>query len=191
MILGSVLSACSSDESAAQPAADGARSASEDDGRVTEAPLPAVAPGTDTDFSFTLATTASKGKIWSLGTDVAGWPKRDIVESARIEGPFQLGARGASTSQGMESAFEVTAIANEEAYELTFPLPGRALVIDGSFARDSNRTLFTRRVRFTGAGGESRRSRTCTWLSRGAPESDNYASAPGGGTMNPCGRRSS
>ena len=137
MVLGSVLSACSSDESAAQPAADGARSASEDD------------------FSFTLATTASKGIIWSLWTDVAGPPKRDIVESARIEGPFPLGARGASTSQRMESAFEVTAIANEEAYELTFPLPGRALVIDGSFARDSNRTVFTRRVRFTGAGGEA------------------------------------
>ena len=60
-----------------------------------------------------------------------------------------------STSQGMESAFEVTAIADEEAYELTFPLPGRALVIDGSFARGfANRTVSTRRVRFTGAGGE-------------------------------------
>ena len=35
----------------------------------------------------------------------------------------------------MESAFEVTAIANEEAYELTFPLPGRAFVFDGPFAR--------------------------------------------------------
>ena len=35
MVLGSVLSACSSDESAAQPSADGPRSASEDDSDVS------------------------------------------------------------------------------------------------------------------------------------------------------------
>ena len=90
---------------------------------------------------------------WGGLTDVPGWSRWDTVEAPRIDGPFLLGARGATTSQGMEPAFEVTALVGQEAYELTFPLLGGALLLHRSFDADPSRTLFTHRVRFTGESG--------------------------------------
>lgn len=118
----------------------------------SSAALPAEAPGTNEDFAFELSTTAPRSAVWAVWTDVTGWPRWDVVESARIEGTMTLGSRGATSFNGQESAFEVTEWSEGERYVLTFPLPDGALVIERSLA-PGEATVFRHRVRFTGPGG--------------------------------------
>lgn len=114
--------------------------------------LPEVAPGSDTDFSFSLATSAAPARVWEVWTDVPNWPQWDILSAASIEGAFAVGAQGAVVNpDGSEAAFTVTALDDGIRYEITLPLPDAAIVIERALSTTVSQTTIRHRVRFTGA----------------------------------------
>jgi uncharacterized protein YndB with AHSA1/START domain len=113
--------------------------------------LPDVAPGSDTDFSFALSTSASPEQVWDVWTDVPNWPQWDIVAAASIEGSFVVGAQGLVVNpDGSEAAFTVTALDDGVRYEITLPLPDAAIVIERSSMTTGTLTTIRHRVQFTG-----------------------------------------
>lgn len=113
--------------------------------------LPAVAPGSDTDFSFALATSAPPDRVWDVWTDVPNWPQWDILTAASIDGPFVVGTPGAVVNpDGSEATFAVTALDDGVRYEITLPLPDAAIVIERSSTTDDDQTTIQHRVQFTG-----------------------------------------
>lgn len=114
--------------------------------------LPELAPGANSDFAFTLPTSAPASDIWAVWTDVEGWPRWDIVTAATIDGPFALGATGTVTNpDGSTAAFTVTALDDGRSYELTFPLPDAELTIERRLGAGTP-VSFTHRVRIVGPG---------------------------------------
>lgn len=113
--------------------------------------LPDEAPGSDTDFSFALTTSAPPEQVWEVWTDVPNWPQWDILTAASIEGPFVVGAQGLVVNpDGSEAAFTVTALDDGARYEITLPLPDASIVIERSSTTAGTRTTIRHRVQFTG-----------------------------------------
>lgn len=110
---------------------------------------PEKAPGSNRDFSFTVATE-NPDQVWELWTTPATWGQWDRgLKSAEMDGPMALGSVGRiEPLSGPSSSFTVVAFDPKQAYAFETPLPGAALRVERSFNAD--RTAFTHRVRFTG-----------------------------------------
>lgn len=111
--------------------------------------IPEIAPGTNRDFSYTVATSAPD-EVWRLWTTPATWAQWDKgLKSASMEGEMTLGSTGQIIPlSGPSSRFEVTAFDPRDSYAFVTPLPLARLTVTRSFNAD--RTAFTHRVRFDG-----------------------------------------
>lgn len=115
-----------------------------------------VADGTNTHFSHVSVARAQPEAVWRLWTEVDTWPRWDTeLESARLDGPFVVGAKGALKGKGApEASFEVVAFEPLVRNQISTALPlGGQLVIERTLERDGQTTRFTHDVRFRGFGG--------------------------------------
>jgi uncharacterized protein YndB with AHSA1/START domain len=119
------------------------------------APLRAqTVQGSGSDFRMTLATTATRERIYALWSDPAGWSRWDPqVKSVRLAGAVRVGARGKlQGTGGPESDFEITAAEPGVRFAYSVMAPLARIEFTRTFeAGDAVR--FTHRVRFAGAGG--------------------------------------
>lgn len=113
---------------------------------------PEVAPGTNQDFNFTIATNAPD-QVWRLWTTPSTWGSWDRgLQSASMEGEMGLGSIGQiQPLSGPASRFEVTLLDPQNSYAFVTKLPMAKLKVERSFNAD--RTAFTHRVTFSGPMG--------------------------------------
>ena len=90
-----------------------------------EAPDRALAAGTNAAFSHTLRTEAPPPAVWTVWTDVPGWPRWDTeLQAAALDGPFEIGARGRLTPlRGPEARFTITELDPGRSYTFETALP--------------------------------------------------------------------
>ncbi|MEL7466626.1 MAG: SRPBCC family protein [Pseudomonadota bacterium] len=108
-----------------------------------------LAPGTNRDFSFTVATSAPD-KVWRLWTTPSTWGNWDKgLKSASMAKEMALGPTGQTMPlSGPASQFEVTEFESQHSYSFLTRLPLAQLTVARSFNAD--RSEFTHRVRFSG-----------------------------------------
>lgn len=108
-----------------------------------------IAPGTNRDFSFTVATS-NPDAVWDLWTRPITWGRWDRgLKSASLEGTMALGSIGQIVPlSGPASQFKVVSFDPEKSYAFETGLPGSVLRVDRFFNAD--RTQFTHRVSFSG-----------------------------------------
>jgi uncharacterized protein YndB with AHSA1/START domain len=114
------------------------------------------AEGTKSAFHYSVETSARPETLWRLWTDVANWPAWDTeLESARLEGAFQAGARGALKGKGNpRSTFVIESVESERSYRFVTALPfGGRLLIERRLTPLTQGTRFRHDVRFEGFGG--------------------------------------
>lgn len=109
-----------------------------------------IAPGTNRDFSFTIATNAPDD-VWRLWTTPSTWGDWDKgLKAASMDGEMALGSTGQITPlSGPASQFEVTEFDPQKSYAFVTRLPMARLTVARSF--DAVRSEFTHRVRFSGS----------------------------------------
>ena len=115
-----------------------------------------IAEGTNTRFSHVAVAKAQPEAVWRLWTHVDTWPRWDTeLESARLDGAFLVGAKGALKGKGApEASFEVVAFEPLVRNQISTALPlGGRLVIERRLEQGTDGTRFTHEVRFTGFGG--------------------------------------
>lgn len=119
--------------------------------RPTETETSDLAPGTNRDFSFTVATSNPDG-VWDLWTTPSSWGEWDLgLSSASMDGAMALGSVGQIIPRsGPPSSFEVISFDPKQSYAFETRLPGAVLRVARSFNAD--RTAFTHRVTFSGIG---------------------------------------
>lgn len=103
-------------------------------------------------FSHSLATTATPAKIWSIWTDVEGWPTWDTeLSRAALDGDFAVHARGTlKPLRGPSSTFVITSPTPGQGYAFMTRLPLCRLTVQRTLDTDGAHTGFTHAVRFDG-----------------------------------------
>lgn len=117
-----------------------------------------VAEGSNRSFSHTLTTSAPADAVWSIWTDVPGWPSWDTeLEAASLDGPFGEGAQGhLIPAQGSSASFVIEEVEPGRAYTLATRLPAGWLRIQRTLTEsDDGRLAFTHTVTFSGLGGRA------------------------------------
>jgi uncharacterized protein YndB with AHSA1/START domain len=68
---------------------------------------------------------AEPDAVWKMWTDVARWPEWDVSkELARLDGPFEPGARGWAKQRGnLGGSFTITAVDARQRWVSECPLP--------------------------------------------------------------------
>lgn len=86
---------------------------------------------TNRSFSHEIVTTASPAVLWSAWTDVENWKRWDIgLQSAMLDGPFRLGAKGELISDdGNKAKFEIAELIPDSAYTFKTQIPFGYLVV--------------------------------------------------------------
>src|SRR6266481_1221508 len=76
-------------------------------------------------FEYEAVFEADPDAVWKVWTDVAGWPKWDVSkELARLDGPFEPGARGWAKQRGnLGGSFTITAVDAGRGWVSECPLP--------------------------------------------------------------------
>lgn len=106
-------------------------------------------------FSHTVETSASPEAIWSIWTAVGRWPEWDVeLESAQLDGSFQLGAIGQLTPKvGPPSHFVISQLDPNKSYTFTTQLPLCKLKVHRFFQPNrgvDDALRFTHEVSFSG-----------------------------------------
>jgi hypothetical protein len=111
-----------------------------------------TASGTPRDFWFSLPTTASRQKFWSVWIDVPNWAVWDTpLQAAKLNAAMASGTRGElKTRAGQTSVFEIGEFQPLEAYTMTTQLPLGRLEVRRFFSEEQGSLVFTHRVRFLG-----------------------------------------
>ncbi len=70
--------------------------------------------------------------VWKLWTDVARWPEWDVSkEIARLDGPFEPGARGWAKQRGnLGGSFTITAVEPGRRWVTECPLPAGKVIFE-------------------------------------------------------------
>ena len=111
-----------------------------------------TAPGTNKDFSFSMATRAPDQirRLWTSPSTWGAWDKG--LHSASMEGEMGLGSVGMiQPLSGPASQFEVVSFEPNTAYTFVTRLPMARLTVARSL--NAERTEFTHHVTFTGPMG--------------------------------------
>ncbi|MEM6647546.1 MAG: SRPBCC family protein [Bacteroidota bacterium] len=117
-----------------------------------------IAEGSNRNFTYTLATSASAASVWALWTNVAEWPAWDQeLKAATLEGVFREGAEGSlDPLAGPSARFVIEDVEPGEAYTLATRLPLGWLRVRRVLGRtDDGRVTFTHTVTFSGLGGRA------------------------------------
>ena len=103
-------------------------------------------------FEFRHETSAQPAAIWKLWSNPAAWPRwDDDLEEVTLEGPFEVGTKGALTPKGMDAIpFELTRVALESGYTDESELPGAVLRFDHDLLAHGERFVIVQRVTMTG-----------------------------------------
>ena len=125
-------------------------------GCATSRPPPddmALATGTNRAFAHTVRVQAAPDVVWALWTDVPSWPDWDVeLDSAFLDGPFEVGARGRVTPvRGPSSSFRIAELEPGRAYTFETRLPLAVLRIRRSWEpSDAGAIDITHEVSFHG-----------------------------------------
>lgn len=110
---------------------------------------------TNKHFWYTMETTASPDKIWSVWTNVSKWKNWDTgLKDASIKREFGLGARGIIISlEGRKSKFKVVEYEEGKSYTYKTKLPLGSLYVKRYLRTENDLTTFTHEVWFKGLTG--------------------------------------
>ena len=85
-------------------------------------------------YLFECETTfqADPAEVWAAWTDVARWPEWDVSkEMARLDGPFEPGARGWAKQRGnLGGSFTITTVETGQRWVSECPVPLGKVVFD-------------------------------------------------------------
>lgn len=116
------------------------------------APVLALAQPSNTRFSHTVETSASRETIWRIWTDVPNWKTWDDgLKDAQLNGPFVTGTQGRLIpDKGPKSTFTLTEVVPEQSYTFRTRLPLGSLYVKRLLITRNGKTTFTHEVWFTG-----------------------------------------
>jgi len=107
-------------------------------------------------FECETAFHAEPAAVWALWTDVARWPEWDVSkEMARLDGPFQPGARGWAKQRGnLGGSFIITKVEDGRRWVSECPVPGGTVVFDHTLEpAGGGRVRVVKRVEVHGGSG--------------------------------------
>ncbi|MEL7222748.1 MAG: SRPBCC family protein, partial [Bacteroidota bacterium] len=106
----------------------------------------------DRHFWYSLETTASPDKIWSIWTDVPNWKDWDSgLKNATLNGSFELKSKGTILSlEDRTSKFQIVEFMDGQSYTFKTKLPLASLYVRRCLEVRGGRTVFTHEVWFEG-----------------------------------------
>jgi len=107
---------------------------------------------TNKHFWYSMKTSASPEKIWTIWTDVQNWKNWDIgLKDTFTENTFLLGSKGIITSlEGRKSKFKVVEFNEGISYTYKTRLPLGSLYVRRYLTLENNETIYTHEVWFKG-----------------------------------------
>ena len=105
-----------------------------------------------TQFKHTVSTSAQSEKIWSIWVDVPNWHTWDSgLQSATINGPFQVGQKGKiKPDKGPKAKFVISEMVDGKSYTFKTRIPFGWLIVKRYLKVENGQTQFTHDVAFTG-----------------------------------------
>lgn len=113
---------------------------------------------TDLQFKHSTSCNASSAFAWTFWTDVSNWEKieGDTVEWIRLDGAFQIGAKGMTKTPGQEPQhWTIADLVEEEYATIDIELPGAILHNTMRFkSLAGDHTMITQTMQLSGPEAE-------------------------------------
>ena len=111
-------------------------------------------------FIYSIQVNVNREFAWRFWTSVENWSFDPDIEWVKLDGPFEVGARGTTKTKGADLVnWEITDLREGEAAVIEIPLPGAT----GRFAwrfeeRSETSARLTQQITLAGPQAESIRS---------------------------------